>query len=199
LLIANSSYMPMVMDFIPQKKALERGVEKPWKGWGKEPFPDLISVSNNPQYFTPYAIVIKPWLNAIGVPCMAPPWGKLTAIDLNTRKIAWQRPLGTTGSMGPFHTHVDVPLPTGMIGMGGSFITASGLVFIASTADDDFRAFDEKTGKLLWQDHLPAGGNATPVTYTGNDGQQYVVIAAGGHGGLQTIAGDYVIAFTLEK
>lgn len=199
LLIANSSYMPMQMDFILQKKALETGVEKPWKGWGKEPYPKLIDVSNNPQYGTPYAIVIKPWLNKLAVPCLAPPWGKLTAIDLETRKIVWQRLLGTTGGMGPLHTHVDVPLPTGIIGMGGSFITASGLIFIGSTTDDEFRAFDEKTGKELWSDHLPAGGNATPVTYVGSDGQQYVVIAAGGHGGLQTIAGDYVIAYALPK
>jgi quinoprotein glucose dehydrogenase len=199
LLIANSSYMPMQMDFLLQKTALETGVEKPWKGWGKEPYPNLINVSNNPEYGTPYAIVIKPWLNALGVPCMAPPWGKLTAIDLQSRKIVWQRPLGTTGEMGPFNSHVDVPLPTGMVGMGGSIVTASGVVFIASTADDEMRAFDEKTGKELWSYHLPAGGNATPLTYSGADGRQYVVIAAGGHGGLRTIAGDYVIAYALPK
>jgi quinoprotein glucose dehydrogenase len=83
--------------------------------------------------------------------------------------------------------------------MGGSFITASGLIFIASTTDDEFRAFDEKNGKELWSYHLPAGGNATPITYVGNDGKQYVVIAAGGHGGLQTVSGDYVIAYKLPK
>jgi quinoprotein glucose dehydrogenase len=200
LMIANSSYMPMVMDFMTQEDAIKKGLAKPWKGWdSREPYPNLIDVANNPQYGTPYAIIIKPWLNSIGVPCIAPPWGKLTAIDLNTRKIAWERPLGTTRESGLFNTHIGVPLPTGIISMGGSFMTASGLIFIAATADDNLRAFDEKTGKILWQTNLPAGGNATPITYTGSDGRQYVVIAAGGHGGLRTIAGDYVIAYSLPK
>jgi len=184
LLIANSSYMPMMMDFLPQAQALKKGIEKPWKGWeSKQPYPKLIDVSNNPQYGTPYAIVIKPWLNALSVPCLAPPWGKLTAIDLQTRKIVWQRLLGTARESGPLNTHLGIPLPTGIVGMGGNIITRSGLIFIASTADNNLRAFDEKTGKLLWETGLPAGGNATPVTYTGSDAQQYLVIAAGGHGG----------------
>ena len=200
LLITSSSYMPMKMDYIPQQKALDTGVEKPWQGWdSKQPYPDLISVANNPQYGTPYAIVIGPWLNALQVPCIAPPWGMLTAINLQSRKVVWQRPLGTTGNMGPLNTHINAPLPTGMVGMGGNIITASGLVFIASTADDNFRAFDEKTGKLLWEVKLPAGGNATPITYTGSDGDQYLLIAAGGHGGLRTVAGDYVIAYKLPQ
>jgi quinoprotein glucose dehydrogenase len=70
--------------------------------------------------------------------------------------------------------------------MGGSVATRSGLVFMAATTDQYIRAFDGKTGKTLWEDHLPAGGNATPLTYLGKDGRQYVVVAAGGHGGLQS-------------
>ena len=83
--------------------------------------------------------------------------------------------------------------------MGGAITTAGGVVFIGGTTDDTFRAFDEKTGKQLWQDHLPAGGNATPITYSGADGAQYVAIAAGGHGGLQTKLGDALVAYKLEK
>lgn len=198
LLIVNSSYLPMKMKLMTQEEAHRKGVVDPWAGWGS-PFPPLKSVSNNPQYGTPYAIVIEPWLNQIGVPCIAPPWGKLTAIDLNTRKIVWQRLLGTTYGSGPFRSHIAPPLPTGIFNMGGNIVTASGLIFIGATADDDFRAFDEKTGKMLWEAHLPAGGNATPMTYTGSDRRQYVVISAGGHGGLGTISGDYVIAYALPK
>jgi quinoprotein glucose dehydrogenase len=196
LLIVNSSYMPMAINMLTRKEAEEKGVAPPWGGWGQN-FPQLGSVSNNPQYGTPYAMVIKPWLNALNVPCMAPPWGTLTAIDLNTRKIAWKRLFGTTYDTGPLGTHLPLALPTGIQSMGGSAVTASGVIFIGGTADNYFHAFDEKTGKLLWKDHLPAGGNATPITYTGADGRQYVVIAAGGHGGMQNKLGDYVVAYAL--
>ena len=198
LLIINSSTIPMAMDYLKIEEAMKDGKVAPWKGWGN-PFPPLIHISNNPQYGTPYSIHIEPWLNALGVPCIAPPWGKLTAIDLNTRKIAWERPFGTTRKSGLFNTHLGVPLPTGITSMGGNVITAGGLVFIGASADEDFRAFDEKTGAMLWQDHLPAGGNANPMTYTGKDGDQYVVIAAGGHGGIRTTQGDYVIAYRLAR
>ncbi len=200
LLVSNTSYIPMRMHLMPIQKALDKGIDAPWKGWASgDPYPKLISVANNPQYGMPYTIVIGPWLNALDVPCTAPPWGTLTAIDLNARKVAWQRPLGTTGGMGLFHTYAMVPLPTGIFSMGGSIMTASGLVFIAGTTDNELRAFDEKTGKLLWEGHLPAGGNATPMTYTGADGNQYVAIAAGGHGALQSKSGDSVLAYRLEK
>jgi quinoprotein glucose dehydrogenase len=82
--------------------------------------------------------------------------------------------------------------------MGGPVVTASGLVFVAATMDGDIRAFDEHDGKLLWQYKLPAGGQATPMTYS-IGGRQYLVIVAGGHGPLNTPRGDYVIAFALPK
>ncbi|HLL44061.1 MAG TPA: PQQ-binding-like beta-propeller repeat protein, partial [Segetibacter sp.] len=86
--------------------------------------------------------------------------------------------------------------PTGSPNLGGSMVTAGGLVFIASTRDEKFRAFDKNTGKVLWETKLPAGGYASPSTYSVN-GKQYVVIAAGGGGKLATKAGDYYIAFAL--
>lgn len=198
LLVANSSYLPMAMTYLPQDKAIKKGVTDPWRGWS-DPIPPLKSVSDNPQYGTPYSIVITPWWNPLKIPCIAPTWGKLTAIDLNTHKIAWQRPLGTTYGSGPLGIHLPISLPTGIFSMGGSMMTAGGVIFIGGTADDMFRAFDEKTGKELWHEHLPAGGNANPMTYMGSDGQQYIVIAAGGHGGLRTTSGDYVIAYALPK
>jgi quinoprotein glucose dehydrogenase len=113
--------------------------------------------------------------------------------------MVWERPLGTTANKGPFNLPFNAPLPTGIFNMGGTIITGGGLIFVSATEDDTFRAFDERTGKILWEASLPAGGNATPSTYTGSDGRQYVVIAAGGHGGLRTPSGDYVIAYALSS
>lgn len=133
----------------------------------------------------------------LGVPCKAPPWHRLTAIDLKTRRIAWRHPVGTTRDTGPFGTHVNLPLETGIFNIGGNIVTRGGLVFVGATADDYLRAFDERSGALLWQARLPAGGQATSMSYA-VDGKPYVVIAAGGHGGLGTRSGDYVVAHALD-
>lgn len=150
-----------------------------------------------PQYGTPYAEIVRPWLSPLGAPCNAPPRGKLAAIDLQSRKISWERPVGTTRDMNILNTHNNAALPTGIFTMGGNIITAGGLIFMGATADDYLRAFDEASGKELWRGRLPAGGQATPITYLGADGRQYVVIAAGGHGGLGTSTGDSVVAWAL--
>ncbi|WP_246675608.1 hypothetical protein [Mesorhizobium sp. B2-6-4] len=119
------------------------------------------------------------------------------ATDLATRKIVWERPIGTTRDAGLFNTHFNLPLPTGMFNIGGNLITADGVVFIGATADQYLRAFDETTGEMLWKARLPGGGQANPITYQGQDGRQFVVIAAGGHGGLRTKNGDALLAFAL--
>jgi len=144
---------------------------------------------------TPYIVERGPLLSPFGLPCTAPPWGTLAAIDMQRNVILWQRPLGSTKDFAPWF------LPTrelGMPNLGGAIITAGGLVFIAASTDNYLRAFDIATGKELWKGRLPAGGQATPMTYEAN-GRQYVVIAAGGHGGLGTTRGDYVIAFALPQ
>jgi quinoprotein glucose dehydrogenase len=120
-----------------------------------------------------------------------PPWGQLTALDLNTGKIRWQVPLGT---FDPAHPNV----PQGTLSLGGPIVTASGLVFIAGTWDPALRAFDLETGKEVWKAPLPASGHATPMTYKLADGKQYVVIAAGGHAKIDEEAqGDALVAFAL--
>jgi len=121
-----------------------------------------------------------------GTPCNAPPWGTTAAVDLFTGKIIWNVPLG---SFAPGRH-------TGTINLGGPMVTAGGLVFTSAAMDNIIRAFDSQTGKELWQFELPAGGQATPITYTFK-GKQYVVIAAGGHGKLGTKQGDSVLAFAL--
>ncbi|HWE47799.1 MAG TPA: membrane-bound PQQ-dependent dehydrogenase, glucose/quinate/shikimate family [Caulobacteraceae bacterium] len=196
LLIADSSYIPFTYKLVPHQVALNKKMIKPWAGWS-QPYPTGGKFTVNPQYGTPFAAVIKPFLNVLQVPCNAPPWGKMTAIDLVTHKVVWRRPMGSTWGTGPFGLHLPVGLPTGIFTMGGSVVTRSGLVFASGTADQTLRAVDERTGKVLWHVRLPAGGNANPMTYAGRDGRQYVVIAAGGHGGLKTKPGDYVVAYAL--
>lgn len=198
LLIANASYIPFTMESMPTAEAMRRGLIKPWAGWNSNaPYPKPKEFAVAPQYGTPYAAVVKPWLTPLDVPCSAPPGGKLVAIDLKSRRIAWEEPVGTTRDSNLFNTHANVALPTGIFMIGGNIVTGSGLIFMAATADTYLRAFDERTGTELWRARLPAGGQATPMTYMGADGRQYIVIAAGGHGGLRTAPGDSIVAYAL--
>ena len=121
-----------------------------------------------------------------GTPCNTPPWGTTVAVDLFTGKTIWDVPLG---SVAPGQQ-------TGTINLGGPMVTMGGLVFTGAAMDNFLRAFDSETGKELWNYELPAGGQATPMTYIFR-GKQYVVIAAGGHGKLGTKQGDSVVAFAL--
>lgn len=126
-----------------------------------------------------------------GYPANSPPWGTLTAIDLNTGEHLWRKILGEFKEL----TAKGIP-PTGTENYGGPVVTASGLLFIAATMDNMIRAFDTKTGNLLWQSELPAGGNATPSTYE-IAGRQYVVVACGGGRRLPGKEGDSYVAFAL--
>jgi quinoprotein glucose dehydrogenase len=146
------------------------------------------------QTGTPYGMRREAILSPLGVPCVAPPWGTLSAVNLATGKIQWQVPLGTSRDLAPW----PVWWIDGMPNMGGSVVTAGNLVFIAAATDNFLRAFDVDTGAELWKGRLPAGGQATPMTFA-RGGRQYVVISAGGHGGIGTTRGDYVVAFALPK
>jgi quinoprotein glucose dehydrogenase len=111
------------------------------------------------------------------VPCYAPPYGALVAVDVNRGEIAWTSTLGINESLAELG---EIGLRTGARNLGGSIATAGGLVFIGATNDRRFRAFDAKSGAELWSAELPASGHATPVSYMGKDGKQYVVIPAAG-------------------
>lgn len=130
------------------------------------------------------------WYDSKGYPINTPPWGTLTAIDMNTGKRRWQIPLGEY----PELTAKGIPI-TGTDNYGSAAVTAGGLLFIAATKDQQFRAIDRQTGKILWQVALPAAGYASPSVYAVN-GKQYVVIACGG-GKLRTKSGDRYLAFAL--
>ena len=184
LIAISSSYMPLLVQLIPRDQAPP----------GEQISFDKRGVPVSPQMGTPYAVSTeRPFMSPLGVPCNAPPWGRLSVIDLNSRELLWQRPLGTTSDVAP----LGIAMP-GAFAQGGSIITQGGLVFIAAAQDDYLRAFDIETGQELWKGRLPAGGQATPMSFvSASNGKQYVVIAAGGHQYMQTTIGDHVIAFSL--
>jgi quinoprotein glucose dehydrogenase len=126
------------------------------------------------------------------LPCQQPPWGTLTAVNVNTGEFAWRVPLGVTDSLPPDKQN------TGRPGNGGSIVTAGGVVFIGATDDSRFRAFDAKTGKELWSVKLGGAAHATPSTYLGKDGKQYVVITSTGGGFFDMpLTDDSITAFAL--
>ena len=129
---------------------------------------------------------------AMNMMCQQPPWGQLTAVDVNTGEFAWREPLGVTDSL-PADKQ-----KTGRPGNGGTIATAGGLVFVGATDDARFRGFDAKTGKELWTYKLGGAANATPSTYLGKDGRQYVVITSTGGGFFGApVADDSIMAFAL--
>ena len=153
-----------------------------------------------PQIGTPFALFTGAFLSPLGVPCTEPPFGKIGVVDLQTRKMVWEKPLGTSKDSGLFDMPSHLPLPMGVPNTGGSVVTRSGLIFIAATQEKAIRAFDLKTGKQLWKSRLPAGGHATPMTYISpTSGRQFIVIAAGGSGPLHSGFSDHVIAYALPK
>jgi quinoprotein glucose dehydrogenase len=177
------TYLAFISQLIPRDE-----VPPPDEGKGSEQ-------GLNRNEGAPYAVVLKPFLSPLGIPCQAPPWGYVAGADLRTGKIAYKRRNGTVYDMTP----LPLPFKVGVPGIGGPIITAGGVAFLGAAVDDYLRAYDLTTGKQLWQARLPAGGQSTPMTYETSDGRQFVVIVAGGHGSVGTKPGDYVMAYTLAK
>jgi quinoprotein glucose dehydrogenase len=143
----------------------------------------------------PYAVYMGPFLGPLGIPCQAPPWGYVAGVDLQQGKIVYRHNNGTVYDMTP----LPLPFKLGVPGIGGPLLTRGGVAFLAAAVDNYLRAYDVTDGHQLWRARLPAGGQATPMTYANKDGKQFVVIVAGGHGSIGTKPGDYVIAYTLPE
>jgi quinoprotein glucose dehydrogenase len=185
--VANPIGLPFVSRLIPRGLGNPLEPEPGAKGSGTES-------GIQPQYGVPYGVTINPFLSPLGLPCKQPAWGYISAIDLKTNEIVWKKRIGTVRDSSP----IPLPFKMGMPMLGGPIVTAGGVVFIGATADNYIRAFDVNNGEQVWQARLPAGGQATPMSYSIN-GRQYVVIAAGGHGSFGTKLGDYVIAYALPQ
>jgi len=183
-LIVNLNAAPFVAQLIPGK--------------GHESSQDHPVAGQKTMYVTmkgtPYTLAVGPLLSPLGIPCTAPPWGRLVSVDLASGGVDWDVPLGSVHEMGPF------PLPWqirwGTPNLGGGLVTKGGLFFIAATMDRQFRAFDVRDGRELWRYTLPVDATATPMSYE-LQGRQYVLINAGGHAMYNRGTGDYLIAFSL--
>lgn len=149
----------------------------------------------NENFGAPFASKMEPFLSPLGIPCQAPPWGYVAGVDLTTGKVRWMHKNGTVRDQSP----LPLPFRMGVPSLGGPIVTGGGVAFLSGTIDDYVRGYELASGKQVWQSRLPAGGQATPMTYTGADGRQYLLVIAGGHGSLGTRAGDYVIAYALPK
>jgi membrane-bound PQQ-dependent dehydrogenase (glucose/quinate/shikimate family) len=150
-----------------------------------------------PQEGTPFGAMRLRFMSPLGVPCQKPPYGTLSAIDLKSRRLVWQVPVGTVMDTGIGGIPMRLPIPIGMPTLGGSMATQSGLLFFAGTQDFYLRAYDSATGKEIWKDRLPVGSQGTPITYISpKTNKQYIVISASG-ARQSPVRGDYVIAYAL--
>jgi quinoprotein glucose dehydrogenase len=147
----------------------------------------------NENFGAPYAIALGAFLSPLGIPCQAPPWGYVAGVDLRSGKIVWRHRNGTVRDLSP----IPLPLKMGVPDLGGPIITRGGVAFLSGSMDDYVRAYDLDDGRELWQSRLPAGGQATPMTYLDANGRQTVLVVAGGHGSTGTKPGDAVIAYAL--
>jgi quinoprotein glucose dehydrogenase len=184
LLVTNTNNLAAWARLIPRAKYDQPGAH------------DNEDADHGDQVEAPYGMARRFLQSPSGLPCSAPPWGLLTAIDMLEGKIRWQVPLGSMQDFGGPHKQ---QIPPGSISLGGPIVTAGGMVFIAGTTDSYIRGFDVETGKELWKAQLPASANATPMTYRlGTNGKQYLVIAAGGHPKItEEKLSDALVAFTL--
>ncbi|WP_414833621.1 glucose/quinate/shikimate family membrane-bound PQQ-dependent dehydrogenase [Afifella sp. YEN Y35] len=181
IVFGTPSYLAFVSKLIPR--------ENPEKNYVSEGKPGL-----NENYGAPFAVSLKPFTSPIGLPCQAPPWGYVAGADLTTGKVAYMHRNGTVRDRSP----IPLPFKMGVPDLGGPILTAGNLAFMSGSLDYYVRAFDATTGEQLWRDRLPAGGQATPMTYA-VDGKQYLLVVAGGHGSLGTKTGDSIIAYALPS
>lgn len=149
----------------------------------------------NENFGAPFAVEMGAFRSPIGLPCQQPPWGYVAGVDLTTGETVYRHVNGTVRDLSP----LPLPFEMGVPGIGGPIITGGGVAFLSGTLDYYVRGYDLATGAEIWRARLPAGGQATPSTYLGRDGRQYLVVVAGGHGSTGTKAGDAIIAYALPE
>ena len=189
LLITNHSRLPNRITLTPRAQVEDRAL-----GDGGARADQRIA----PQAGTPYGVARPNWMSPLQVPCIDPPWGFLSATDLRSGRLLWSRPLGTGFDTGPLGIPTRLKISIGTPNLGGAVVTRSGLTFIAAAHDNYLRAFDTRSGELLWEGRLPAGAQASAMTYM-HQGRQYVAIAAGGHARFETKLGDSLVVFALPE
>jgi quinoprotein glucose dehydrogenase len=198
VIVANYNDMPNYNILVPRKEADEKG----WKPRGPEGNQGGNSAEGegSPMAGVPFAVDVNAgWqLPLTGLVCKEPPYGWIRAIDLMTGKSIWDRPFGSARSNGPWGIALGLPFTIGTPNNGGAVVTAGGLIFVAATTDNLLHAIDLKTGKELWHDELPGGGQANVMTYS-VDGRQYVAVMAGGHHFMKTPVGDALVAYALPR
>jgi quinoprotein glucose dehydrogenase len=184
VMFAMPVYLAFTSKLVPRPDATSRVVTKP------------NTPSFNENYGAPYAAAMGPFLSPLGLPCQEPPWGYVAGADLTTGKIVYKHVNGTVRDLSP----IPLPFKLGVPGIGGPVMTKGGVAFLSGTLDYYVRAFDVTTGEQLWQSRLPAGGQATPMSYWSEASQrQFLIVVAGGHGSTGTKAGDSIIAYALPK
>jgi quinoprotein glucose dehydrogenase len=194
LLIVNSNRLGNYNVLVSRKQALADGAKRSVAGSPRAV--DGVVAQEN----TPFAAQIKPFLSPLGAPCNEPPYGHVSVVDLKSHKLVWSRRLGTARDSGPWGLASHLPITMGVPNAGGALTTRSGLIFIAATQERTMRALDLASGRELWSARLPAGGQASPMTYLSpRSGRQFIVIAAGGNLGLRSQLGDSVVAFAVPK
>ena len=198
VIIANYNDMPNYNELVPRKIADKKG----WKPRGPEGNTGGSSAEGEGAAMAgvPFAVDVNAgWkLPLTGLVCKEPPYGWIRALDLATGKTIWDRPFGSARANGPWGLALGLPFTIGTPNNGGSVVTAGGLIFIAASTDNLLHAIDLKTGKTVWSDPLPGGGQANVMTYSA-DGQQYVVVMAGGHHFMKTPISDALVAYALPR
>ncbi|MEQ3649551.1 membrane-bound PQQ-dependent dehydrogenase, glucose/quinate/shikimate family [Hyphomonas sp.] len=199
LIVANYNDMPNYNRLVPREEADRKGWAPREEARGGS-MGHGAEGAGDPQAGAPYAIDVNAgWrMPVTGLLCKEPPYGGIRAIDLESGETVWDRPLGTARKNGPFGLPTGIPLTIGTPNNGGPLVTAGDLVFVAAATDDLIRAIDLRSGKTVWQDTLPAGGQATPITYQVG-GRQYLVLMTGGHHFMETPVGDQIIAWALPE